>query len=210
MSVLVFPDAASLTDLRTYAARLRRLDPDGALRLHASGGLLAAYAGVLPGRGVTGSGAVIGLRILTLAKPAQVDATVPASAILDRLARTPRPGGPFTLPVPPVSVFVSWAGVAPPRTGWSVIGDLDAASLELAAQEGIAEIAAAGTGLAAQVEALRARVWSAPFAEGTPAPRGLAFAAYGLGFVRAGEPARLSRAGTWWRLTTPIGHALGR
>ena len=76
MSVLVFPDAASLTDLRTYAARLRRLDPDGALRLHASGGLLAAYAGVLPGRGVTGSGAVIGLRILTLAKPAQVDATV--------------------------------------------------------------------------------------------------------------------------------------
>ena len=149
---------------------------------------MAAYAGVLLG-GVTGSGAVIGLRILTLAKPAQVDATVPASAILDRLA--PTPWRSFTLPVPPVSVFVSWAGVAPAADRMVGHRRPRQRAWNSRRRSGIAEIAA-GTGLAAQVEALRARVWSAPFAEGTPAPRGLAFAAYGLGFVRgrarAAEP----------------------
>ncbi len=210
MTALVFPDAESLTDLRTYAERQRRLDPDAALRLHARGPVLAAYAGVLPGRGVTGSGAVIGLRVLALAEPAEVDATVPAAAVLDRLARNPGPGGPFTLPVPPMSVFLPWAGVTPPRGGWAVVGDIDAALIVRAAEDGIAEVAAAGTGLAAQVEALRARVWSGPLVAEASAPRGLAFAAYGLGFVRAGEAARLSRAGPWWRLTTTTGHVLAR
>jgi hypothetical protein len=210
VTVLAFPDPESLADLRTYAARLRHLDPDGAIRLHASGTVLAAYAGVLRGRGVTGTGAVLGLRLLRLAEPAAVDATVPAAAILDRLARPGTGTGPVTLPIPPMSVFVPWSGMSPPRSGWHVEGEMDAATIVAAAAAGIAEVAAAGTGPAAQVEALRTRVWSGGLVDASMAPRGLAFAAYGLGFVREGEVARLSRAGAWWRLTTPVGHALAR
>lgn len=84
---LAFPDARSLADLGSYAARAKVLDEDGAIRLVASGSTLAAYVGVLPGRGLMGEGAVLGLRVMALAEPAQVDVTVPLGAVTDRTAR---------------------------------------------------------------------------------------------------------------------------
>ena len=191
MSDLLLADVASLDDLRTYAARARRLDPEAAVRLLAAGPVLAAYVGVLPGRGVTGSGATLGLRVFGLAEPTEVDVTVPAAAILDRLARDGSDPGEAGLPIPPMSVFVPWAGITPPRSGWDPYA------------------AFPGTGLAAQVEALRSRVWAQPLGS-SPAPAGLAFAAYGLGFVHPQESVTLLRAGRWWRLTAPGGHALAR
>lgn len=218
MSDLLLADVASLDDLRTYAARARRLDPEAAVRLLAAGPVLAAYVGVLPGRGVTGSGATLGLRVFGLAEPAEVDVTVPAAAVLDRLAREPvldrvaREGsdpGEARLPIPPMSVFVPWAGITPPRSGWEPYAAFPGADVIAAAEAGIAEVGVAGTGLAAQVEALRSRVWAQPLGE-SPAPAGLAFAAYGLGFVHPQESVTLLRAGRWWRLTAPGGHALAR
>ena len=109
--------------------------------------------------------------------------TVPVAAILDRVARArPLPtSGPVSLGVPPVRVFAPWAGVSSPRSGWEPSATIPSAELVATAAAGIAEIAAAGTGLAAQVEALRARVWGQPLHE-SGAPAGLALAAYGLGF----------------------------
>lgn len=215
MTVLVFADHRELADLGSYAARGRRLDPDAAMRLVADGSVLAAYVGVLPGRGLSGAGAVMGLRVARLAEPAQVDATVGVAAILDRVARDDQlpPDGPVSLKLPPVRVFAPWAAVSPPRSGWQVVGSIPAAQLVATAAAGIAEVAAAGTGLAAQVDALRARVWGQPVAVGaaaSSAPAGLALAAYGLGFLVEGGAATLYRAGHWWRLSTAAGHALAR
>lgn len=210
MSHLVLADDETRADLHTYAARARHLDPEAALRLHGQGRVLAVYAGVLPGRGITGSGAVLGLRVLGLAEPADVDVAVPVAAILDRLARPVGADEPASLAIPPVSAFVPWAGISPPRGDWSHQSDVDGALVVAAATAGIAEVAAAGTGLAAQVEALRARVWSRPFLDGLDAPAGLAFAAYGLGFIAPDAEASVLRAGPWWRLTTRAGHCLAR
>ena len=68
MTALVFDDAQGYADVATFVARARSLDEDGAMRLQADGDVLAAYVGVLPGRGLMGDGAVVGLRIMRLAK----------------------------------------------------------------------------------------------------------------------------------------------
>src|SRR5689334_12628070 len=102
---LHFPDAQGLDDLRTYVARAKAADDDGAIRLQASGTTLAAYVGVLPGSGLMGEGAVIGLRAMPLAEAVEVDTTVSLASVTDRLAR----GDGRTLSLPPTTVSVGWA-----------------------------------------------------------------------------------------------------
>ena len=86
MSELHLADAEALADLGTYVARARTLDAEGAVRLQAAGTALAAYVGVLPGQGLMKQGAVIGMRVMPLAEPAELDVTVPLAGITDRLA----------------------------------------------------------------------------------------------------------------------------
>ncbi len=66
-------------------------------------------------------GAVIGMRVMPLAEPAELDVTVPLAGITDRLARHER-GAVATLPVPPTTVSVGWAAMAPPRAAGSRSG----------------------------------------------------------------------------------------
>lgn len=208
MSELRFADAESLADLRRFALLAKEIDADAAVRLAASGGVLAAYVCVLPGRGLTGSGTVLGLRTVALAEPAEVDAVVPVAAVLDRIAHAERQGE-AAIPVPPMSVFVPWAAMTPPRTGWEEVMTYTPETLLAEVRAGVTTLGEAGTGLAAQVDALRARVWGEEL-PGSRAPRGLAFAAYSLRFLAPGEPATLYRCGTWWRLRTTGGHVLAR
>ncbi len=95
--VLRLRDPESLADLGRFAARARAVDADGAMRLQASGTVLAAWVGVLSGTGILAEGTVLGLRTFALAEPAEVDVTVPLGAVTDRAAR----GGGSDLPVPP-------------------------------------------------------------------------------------------------------------
>lgn len=206
---LVFADHDALRDLGTYAARARSLDPDGAIRLQVSGTTLAAYVGVLPGQGLTSSGTLLGLRAIGLAQPATLDVTVPLGAIGDRVAR---PQDRPVLAVPPATVTVRWAAVSPPRQGWERVGQVDGKVVLEVAQAGIAEItegAPEGSGANA-VATLRHLVWSALSTTEPPLPRGLAFAAYGLGFVGSGEPLQLYANGSWTRLSSSVGHVLMR
>ena len=84
---LKFTDPRDLADLRTFATRARSID-DGAIRLQASGQVLAAYVCVLRPRLLGESTpTILGLRTMALADPADTDVTVPISAVLDRLAR---------------------------------------------------------------------------------------------------------------------------
>jgi len=215
---LALPDAEALADLETFVGRARRVDPDGAVRLVASGTVLAAYVSPVHGGG---GPTVLGLRVLALAAPAALDATVPLAALLDRFARLaaaqPPDGGSTLLPVPPMGAAATWAGVTPPRAGWDTVGLLDAPALRERAAEGIREIAAGvpeGAGAAA-VARLRAQVWGRPLAPDLPdVPAGLAFAADALAFLddprHEQEPVALFRAGPWLRATTRRGHVLAR
>jgi hypothetical protein len=210
---LLLPDAEALGDFETFVGRARRVDPDGAARLVASGEVLAAY--VSPVHGGNGP-VVLGLRVLGLAQPAALDVTVPLAALLDRFGRARQAASaPYPLPVPPTRANAAWAGVAPPRSGWDADGLLDAAVLRAAADRGVREIAdGVPSGAGAQAVAqLRARVWGRPLSPESDVPdvpAGVAFAADALGFLDDAEPVALYRRAPWVRATTRRGHVLAR
>jgi hypothetical protein len=207
MVELHFGDSEALQDLGTYVARARSLDADGSIRLQCGGMTLAAYVDVMPGRGPAMSGAIIGLRVMALAEPAEVDVTVSLASVSERLAR----GRAVTLSIPPTTVRVGWAAIAPPRGGWEVVGDLTVEDLRAVATRGIAEITRGvpqGSG-AQVVAALRQRVWARDSATTPPIPSGAAFAAYALGFL-TDQSARVFTHGRWTRLSTVTGHVLVR
>ena len=205
---LTFPDAQGLDDLRTYVARAKAADEDGAIRLQAAGQTLAAYVGVLPGSGLMAEGVVIGLRAMPLAAPVDVDVTVSLAAVTDRLARE----GGTTLALPPVAMSVAWAAMAPPRGGWERVGAISADEVYAVARQGIEEVtsgAPADAGGAA-VAALRKQVWGRLTTTTPPVPSGGAFAAYVLGFVVPGSEVTVWAHGRWTRLSTSAGHVLIR
>jgi len=213
MAELRFADPETLEDLGTYVARARTLDAGGAIRLQSHGMALAAYVNVLPGQGPAMRGAVIGLRVMALAQAAEVDAIVSLASVADRLARGRSSPGSVrdTFSIPPATVRAGWAAVAPPRTGWEVVGDLTAEELRTVATQGIAEITEGippGSG-AQVVAAMRQRVWDRETPTIPPVPSGAAFAAYALGFLTQ-ETARVSAHGRWTRLSTATGHILVR
>lgn len=207
--VLRLADGPTRADLATYVARARRLEEDGAIRLQASGTTLAAWVGVVKGRGLLGEGTTVGLRVLALREPADVDVVVPLAAVADRLARS---SDATDLPLPPMTVRTSWAALSPPRSGWRPLTRVPVATLQAAADDGIRELAAATPGPAVQQELRRQQVWSAGLALPAAADglsAGVAFGAHVLGFL-VGEQATVFAAGRWHRLTTDAGHVLVR
>jgi len=206
---LQFTDPRDLADLRTFATRARAID-DGAIRLAASGPVLAAYVCVLRPRLLGESTpTILGLRTVALAQPAELDVTVPLAAVLDRLARAG--ADDVELPVPPMTVTESWAGVGAPRTGWETLAVLPDTALRQAAEAGISEIAAIIPDKpgALIVNNARATVWGRPLPDAGGLPAGAAFAALTLGFLADGEQS-LYRAGRWYRLSSARGHVLVR
>ncbi len=185
MSTLLLPDDGTAADLITYLGRAGRADPGGATRLVARGDVLATYVSPVHG---SGAPTVLGLRVLRLAEPADVDVTVPLAALADRFPRLTSSGGLVELPLPPQQAQdASWAGVSPPRAGWQVVG--------------------AGS---AAVARLRALVWGREVEDIAGVPKGAAFAAQVLGFLGEQEPVALYATGPWRRLTTSRGHVLTR
>lgn len=212
---LVLEDEQSYADFGTFVARARSLNPAGAMRLQTSGPVLAAYVGVLEGRGLLGDGTVVGLRVTPLALPATVDVTVTLAALSDRLARAVVPGpdgAGVTLPLPPVSASASWAAMTPPRSGWEPVGVLSSSVLTSVAREGIAEVTE-GTGPSAGAPAvadLRQRVWGRLTTTDPAVVAGAAFAAYALGFLEPGGESTVAAHGRWTRLSSSGGHVLAR
>lgn len=211
MSRLALSDAATRADLSTYVSRALAAREDGAIRLQAVGTTLAAWVGVLDGRGLMGDGTTLGLRTLHLQEPSDLDVTVPLAAVRDRLARAQ---SGLSLDVPPQHVAPSWAALTPPRGGWQPAGQVPIDVLRSAADDGIAEIAQGapeGSGASA-VGTLRWRVWSRtlPGDCGVDGLRsGAAFALHVLGFM-VGERATVHTASSWRRVSTRAGFVLVR
>lgn len=236
LSELVFPDPQGYADLATLVRRAKQADPGAAVRLQASGGVLRAWVGVLPGSGLLADGAAVGVRGIALAAPIAGSTTQPsptetstdldlvcsAAALLERIARDGV--GATTLTLPTVSTYAAWSGALPATGGWTPAGEVSVADLVGAATSGIAEIAE-GVGPsgpvagARAVEELRLRVWARPVpvraaaapVAGVHVPAGAAFAAYVLGFLPDSRATvRVWRNGRWVRLQTQVGHVVAR
>lgn len=208
---LTLTEPQVMLDLRTYVGRARAAQ-DGAVRLQAIGGILAAYVCILAPR-ILGEATptVLGLRTMPLSERAQLDTTVALASVSDRLARMG--DNDVVLPVPPTTVTEIWAGVLPPRSGWESKGSMPADLLLAAASEGIREVAESvpqSTGAIA-VNNARGIVWGRPV-QGAPVelPAGAAFGAFALGFLAPGAQVGVFTNGRWARLSTGNGHVLVR
>jgi hypothetical protein len=209
-------DSLSLGDLQVYLSRAGRVE-DGSVRLVSAAGVLAVYTAILYPRGLLDTGpTVLGLRTFALTEPVELDVVVPVRSLLDRLARLESAvtdaAAPVSVTVPLQVSSVTWAGITPPRGGWTPHGAAPASVLEDAARIGIAEVASAiPTGTGEQiVHRVRSEVWGRPIDALDFVPAGAAFAAVSLGFLSADEPVALFETGPWTRLSTRRGHILVR
>jgi hypothetical protein len=214
---ILLADSLSLGDLVTYLGRAGRVE-DGSVRLIAGSGVLAVYTAILYPAGLLDSGpTVLGLRTLALADRAEFDAVVPVRSLLDRLTRAQQQATGEQAPpvaVPTEVSTVTWAGISPPRGGWTRVAETTAGALERAGREGIDAVANAlpeGTGEQI-VRRVRAEIWGAPIDGVEHVPAGAGFAAITLGFLGADPDERIPvyESGSWTRLTSERGHVLVR
>lgn len=212
----LLPDLESAVDLQSYLSRAKRLDPEGMVRLRAFGEVLAAYVAPIFAGSLMDSGpTVLGLRTIEITEPAELDAVVPLSAALDRLAKivTDAQSGSTELKFEmPPTTRAAWAGISPPRTAWLEVGSINETRLTQIARDGIAEVAAAipesvGGPIAARI---RGEIWGRGIDLESKVPTGAAFAAAGLGFLTENEEVGLYHTDGWVRLSAMHGHVLAR
>jgi hypothetical protein len=203
---LIFPDPEAAADLLTFASRAARLG-DGAVRLRAAGGTLVTTCAPLAPRGLLDSTpTVLGMRVGTVDPELECDLVVEAEALAPSLDE------PSSVALPATAVVAAWAGISPPRSGWTPTGTLSAAVLAARAQWGIAAVADGVPADAGEdaVRAVRARVWGPADDALAGLPLGVAFAAFALGFIAGEEEAPVRAAGPWSRVTLARGHVLVR
>lgn len=202
---LLFPKAVVARDVLTFAHRAARLG-DGALRLQARDGILALTCAPLAPRSlIDPTPLVLGMRT------APVDPELECDLVIDASALTPDTDD-RALRLPDSAVTAAWAGVSPPRAGWQRTGEVDAATVAARAQYGIAAVAEQVPNDAGDdvVHLVRSRVWGERDDDLAGLPLGVAFAAFGLGFIAGEEDAGIRTAGAWTRMSFARGHVLAR
>jgi hypothetical protein len=202
---LLFSDARAARDALTFAGRAQPLG-DGAVRLQAAAGTLAMTSAPLAPRGLLdATPTVLGMRVLAVDPELVCDVVVEASAL------TPA-ADPAAVELPATGLAPAWAGIAPPRSGWTSLAGLDAAVLASRAQWGIAAVAEAMPQNPGEdaVRAVRATIWGAPDDALGGLPLGVAFAAFALGFIVGEETAQVLRNGPWTRVSLTRGHVIVR
>ena len=202
---LLFPDAPTAVDVLTFSGRAAPLG-DGAIRLKAQDGTLVVTAAPLAPRTLLESTpTVLGMRAVRVDPELVCDLVVEAQSLTAS-------DDPAALQLPDSAVTATWAGVSPPRAGWSGDGAIAAAVLAERAQWGIAAVAEGVPTDAGDdaVHAVRSAVWGAADDALGGLPRGVAFAAFALGFIAGEETALVRRNGPWTRVSLARGHVLTR
>lgn len=202
--LLADPDTAA--DALTFAGRAGRFTDEG-IRLQATGGVLAMTAAPLAPRGL-GDATPTVLAMRTLA----ADPELVCDLVVDASSLSQAPDDRSALLLPDTALSPSWAGIAPPRTGWSQRAGVEASVLAAKAQGGIARVADAVPTDAGEdvVRTVRAAVWGAADDDLGGLPLGAAFAALTMGFISGGESARVFVSGPWTRVSLRRGHVLVR
>ncbi|KZE91026.1 hypothetical protein [Microbacterium sp. TNHR37B] len=202
---LLFPDPRAASDALTFAQRAARLG-DGTVRLHADRGTLTLTCAPLAPRALgEPTPTILGLRAV------RTDPELVCDLVVD--AATLAPGeDPSRVSLPATAVTAAWAGVSPPRAGWTAVGQVPAARLAARAQGGIAAVAERMPTDAGEevVHAIRSDVWGQPDETMNGLPSGVAFAAFALGFIRGEEEATIHQLGPWTRVSLVRGHVLTR
>lgn len=198
-----FVDAQSLADLRVFLERAEKLGASN-VRLQVIEQALIATIPVLVGNGLTGL-QLTALRISAIQSALAHDQVVAVRSVLERIAHLPVDAtGPVEWP--PASVSVPWAGIAPPRTGWQLVAEIELDYLRASAESTLGALATLTT---TAPEVALAHALSQRDSQ-LEAPVGLAAAAQSLGFLIGAQPAKLATAGRWTRLSTAHGHVLSR
>ncbi|OIV36274.1 hypothetical protein BIV57_17005 [Mangrovactinospora gilvigrisea] len=199
--------------LGAFLRRLLHFDKAAAVRLTGppGGGLLAVF-----GRPPFEVLAIRTIRVDGLPE-AGVDATVSAGELLESLGED----GGFAIPSA-LSVAAAWAGMLPPRGGWTAVASPGVDELRRAVAGGVREFRQRVESLPEQrrtreeLDATAARVWDAQVGGAVDGlPLRVAHAASGMGFLpapaeHAGEGAAVLRNGPWWRLRTEYGEVAYR
>lgn len=203
---LIFADAPAAADALTFAGRSARVG-DGAVRLAAAGGTLTMTAAPFAPRGLfDATPTVLAMRALPVDPELVCDLVIEASELAGADDSAEQ------LKLPETALSPSWAGVSPPRGGWSQTGSIAASVLASRAQWGIAAVAESlpqNPGEDA-VRAVRAAVWGAPDDALGGLPLGVAFAAFTLGFIVGEENALVRTSGSWTRVSLRRGHVIVR
>jgi hypothetical protein len=201
--------------LGAYLERLLHFDKKAVVRFVGVGPAAAAYSGP-PFGGQT----VLALRLSALRLGTEpFDVTVPAGQLLEGLS-----GDDAELTLPQTMVGgPAWAGLLPPRSGWTRIGLISVRELGRAAAQGNADFRFRALGLdRAGLDALGEEIWSRPVeaalnadADAAPLTLRTAHAAQALGFLgpdaeQSEELAQLARIGRWLRVDAPYGTVLQR
>ena len=199
--------AAERAGLTAYLGRLVGMDNRGAVRMQARGTVLGVWGGPPL--------EVVSLRPVALAASLDIDVTVSAQRLLDRLlealvdAQLPDDAAPIVITLPPPVSGPSWAGLLPPRSGWTTLAVVPAGSVFDAVRVGIeafgrrADLIAEEQRIRAVLDAIAADVWNRPVVAGVPLRAAHAAELTGL-LGREGEVTALDTA-TWQRLSCPGG-----
>jgi len=203
---LILSDALSVNDLLTFAGRAERFGGDG-VRLVARGGVLTAQTAMLAPQGLLDqTPTIIGMRVYGADPELECDLVVAAGTL------SAVPGEPTSVGLPETAMAPAWAGIAPPRGGWEPAGQLAASTIAERAQWGMSAVAHDVPSSAGEdvVRMVRASVWGPADEHLGNLPRGVAFAAFALGFIRGDETVRVLRSERWTRMTFDRGHVLVR
>lgn len=218
--IVRFASSRDGSALGSYLERLLHFDKTAAIRFVGVGSAAAAYSGP-----PFGGRAVLALRLVALKQDtASFDVTVLAGKLLEGLSRDES-----EIVVPDTMVGgPSWAGLLPPRTGWTRIGLIAVRELAQAAAQGNSDFRFRALGLdRAGLDSLGEEIWSRPVlvtetpatqsADSPEAPLALrtAHAAQALGFLgpdpeQSDEMAPMARMGRWLRVDAPYGVVLQR
>ncbi|MCH6229390.1 hypothetical protein MK786_01390 [Microbacterium sp. CFH 31415] len=203
---LILADAESAADVLTFAGRADRFTDEG-VRLQATGGVLVMTSAPLAPRGIgDATPTVLAMRTVAADPELVCDLAVEASAL------RAVPGEPSAVELPETALSPAWAGITPPRGGWTEREGIDASMLAAKAQGGIARVAEAVPTDAGEdiVRAIRATVWGEPDDELGGLPLGVAYAALSMGFISGAETARVRVNVPWTRVSLERGHVVVR
>ncbi|MFI5881843.1 hypothetical protein [Streptomyces sp. NPDC051554] len=205
MTVLHLADEGEAADLAAFLSRLLHYDRGAAVRLQATGTALAVF-------GRPPSFEVLAIRAVRLAKPYEnglavtLDVTVSAGELLELLDESAATAG-----VPAAVTGPPWAGVLPPRGGWTAESGLPGPqALRGMIAAGVAEFRSrtdeltAETRTRTELDRIGREIWSRTVGD-TSLPVRAVHAAQSLGFLRPGGESGLFSSGAWLRLRTPYG-----
>ena len=197
MNSLLVVGSEERQGLQQYLERLVTLDNRAAVRLQAAGPTLGVWSGP--------PFEVVALRPVALAEAAEVDATVSAQRLFERVSEGER------FEVPAAVNGPSWVGLLPPRSGWEERMRGDVANVRAAvdsAKHFFRERAAGVTDRAA-LEEIAADVWERTCLG--EVPMRCAHAAESLGLMGPGDGIAIAYStSSWTRLLVPGGSVATR